>query len=57
LALVVVLFASLGVMTALSGCGGGFGLTASSTAQTYIITVTGTSGAAQQTTTVHLTVQ
>jgi hypothetical protein len=57
LALAVLLFASLGALTALSGCGGGFGYFAGTTAQTYSITVTGTSGARQQTTTIHLTVQ
>jgi hypothetical protein len=52
--LAVLLVASLGTLTALSGCGGGFGLT---TTTHYSITVTGTSGAIQQTTTVQLTVQ
>jgi Domain of unknown function DUF11/FG-GAP-like repeat/Putative binding domain, N-terminal len=54
LTLAVLLIASLGALTALSGCGGGFGLT---TSTNYSITVTGTSGAIQQTTTVQLTVQ
>jgi hypothetical protein len=44
----------LGALTALTGCGGGFGL---KTSTNYSITVTGTSGAIQQTTTVQLTVQ
>jgi hypothetical protein len=52
--LAVLLFASLGALTALTGCGGGFGL---KTSTNYSITVTGTSGAIQQTTTVQLTVQ
>jgi hypothetical protein len=55
LALGVLLIASLSALTALSGCGGGFTLTKSS--QSYTITVTGTSGADVQTTTVQLTVQ
>jgi hypothetical protein len=50
------LFASLGALTALSGCGGGFA-GFGHTSESYIITVTGTSGAIQQTTTVQLTVQ
>jgi hypothetical protein len=53
----VLLFASLGALAALSGCGGGFGLSGTGAATTYNITVTGTSGAVQQTTTVQLTVQ
>jgi hypothetical protein len=52
--LAVLLIASLGALTALTGCGGGFGL---KTSTSYSITVTGTSGAIQQTTTVQLTVQ
>ena len=51
-ALLVILLASLGAVTAMTGCGGGFG----SAATTYNITVTGTSGADVQTTTVKLTV-
>jgi hypothetical protein len=47
--------ASLGAFAALTACGGGFGLTGP--AQTYTVTVTGTSGAEQQTTTVQLTVE
>ena len=50
----ILLIASLGAIATLSGCGGGFGLT---TSKSYSITVTGTSGAIQQTTTVQLTVQ
>jgi len=56
LALGVLLFVSLGALTALSGCGGGFALPGSP-AQSYTITVAGTSGSDQQTTTVQLTVQ
>jgi uncharacterized repeat protein (TIGR01451 family) len=52
--LAVLLIASLGALTALTGCGGGFGLI---TSTSYSVTVTGTSGAIQQTTTVQLTVQ
>jgi hypothetical protein len=51
----LLLFASLGAVTALTACGGGFALT--QPAQSYTITVTGTSGADIQTTTVQLTVQ
>jgi sugar lactone lactonase YvrE len=54
----VLLFASLGVITALSGCGGGFGLgNVTPPPASYTITVTGTSGSSVQTTTVQLTVQ
>ena len=54
----VLLFASLGAITVLSGCGGGFGLANITPPPTsYTITVTGTSGADLQTTTVQLTVQ
>ena len=54
----VLLFASLTALTALSGCGGGFGLVSGGPASaSYTITVTGTSGETQQTTTVQLTVQ
>lgn len=52
--LVALLLVSLGAATVLAGCGGGFGL---KTGSTYNITVTGTSGAIQQTTTVQLKVQ
>jgi N-acetylneuraminic acid mutarotase len=51
----VLLLASLGAFTALTACGGGFGMTASATS--YNITITGTSGTVQQTTTVQLTVE
>ncbi len=54
--LCILMLASLGALTALSGCGGGFALPGSN-GKTYSITVTGTSGAEQQTTTVQLTVQ
>jgi uncharacterized repeat protein (TIGR01451 family) len=56
LAVCILMLASLGALTALSGCGGGFGLPGSN-GKTYTITVTGTSGAEQQSTTVQLTVQ
>jgi uncharacterized repeat protein (TIGR01451 family) len=52
--LAVLLIASLGALTALTGCGGGFGLT---TSTSYSVTVTGSSGAIQQTTTVQLIVK
>jgi len=51
----LLLFASLGGIGALGGCGGGFSLVPPT--QTYTVTVTGTSGAIQQSTTVQLTVQ
>jgi hypothetical protein len=53
----LLLFASLGAFTALTGCGGGFGLVRVIPPASYTITVTGTSGAEQQITTVQLTVQ
>jgi hypothetical protein len=53
--LALLLFASLGALGAFTGCGGGFGIT--QPAQTYAITVTGTSGTDIQSTTVQLTVQ
>jgi redox-regulated HSP33 family molecular chaperone len=53
--LAVLLFASLGAVTALTGCGGGYELP--NTSKSFNITVTGTSGAVLQTTTVQLTVQ
>ena len=53
-ALTLLLFASLGALMALSGCGGGFAIPEG---QTYTITVIGTSGTIQQATTVKLTVQ
>jgi large repetitive protein len=55
-ALALLLFTSLGALTAITGCGGGFA-SPTSPATTFNITVTGTSGAVQQTTTVNLTVQ
>jgi hypothetical protein len=53
--LAVLLLASLGAFTALTACGGGFGMTAPATS--YNITITGTSGTVQQTTSVQLTVE
>ena len=53
--LALLLFALFGLFTALTACGGGFALT--QPAQSYTITVTGTSGTDVQTTTVQLTVQ
>jgi hypothetical protein len=50
----VLLLASLGALT---GCGGGFALSKSSTPISYAVTVTGTSGSYVQNTTVQLTVQ
>jgi hypothetical protein len=55
--LTLLLFATLGAFTALTACGGGFGLVRVIPPTSYTITVTGTSGAEQQTTTVQLTVQ
>jgi len=52
----VLMIASLSALAALSGCGGGFALTGN-TSTSYTITVTGTSGADVQTTTVQLTVK
>jgi hypothetical protein len=54
--LVLLLLASLGAATAMTGCGGGFALPGSSV-KSYTITVTGNSGTMQQSTTVQLTVQ
>jgi hypothetical protein len=51
----VLLLASLGTLTALSGCGGGFSFVKPS--QTYTLTISGTSGTDTHTTTVQLTVQ
>jgi uncharacterized repeat protein (TIGR03803 family) len=54
----VLLFTSLSALTALTGCGGGFGVAGvTNTPASYTITITGTSGEVQQTTTVQLTVQ
>jgi len=57
LTIAVLFIASLGAFTALIACGGGFGLDTRSNAQSYTVTVTGTSGQEQQSTTVQLTVQ
>jgi hypothetical protein len=54
-AMVILAAASLGALSALSGCGGGFALTGP--AQSYTITVTAAGGGEQQTTTVQLKVQ
>jgi hypothetical protein len=51
----MLLVASLGTLTALSGCGGGFKFVPPS--QTYTLTITGTSGNDTHSTTVQLTVQ
>ena len=48
--------ASFGAAGALSGCGGGFNFS-NNNGKTYTITITGASGAEQQTTTVQLKVQ
>jgi N-acetylneuraminic acid mutarotase len=53
----LLLIASLGVSTALTACGGGFGLVTAAPATNYNITVTGTSGSVVQTTTVQLTIE
>jgi hypothetical protein len=56
----LLLIASLGVFTALTACGGGFGANGvnnSTTPENYTVTVTGTSGDTQQTTTVQITVE
>jgi hypothetical protein len=57
--LALMLFVSFGALAAISGCGGGFASSdsPSSPGTTYNVTVTGTSGAVQQTTTVKLTIQ
>jgi hypothetical protein len=52
----VLLLTSFGAVTAMTGCGGGFAIP-KAPIQTYTVTVTATSGAIQQTTTVTLTVQ
>jgi len=51
----ILLLASLGTLTALSGCGGGFSFTQAS--QSYTLTITGTSGNDTHSTTVQLTVE
>jgi hypothetical protein len=51
----MLLVGSLGTLTALSGCGGGFSFVKPS--QTYTLTITGTSGNDTHSTTVQLTVQ
>ncbi len=55
----VLLMVAFGTLCALgiNGCGGGFALPRTSTGATYTITVTGTSGADQHSTTVTLTVE
>jgi len=53
----VLLVVSLGAVAALSGCGGGFGVTSVTPPVSYNVTVTGTSGTDIQTTTVQLTVE
>jgi hypothetical protein len=56
--MLVFMLASLGVTTSLlTGCGGGFASTPSTPPGNYIVTVTGTSGAFQASTTVTLVVQ
>jgi sugar lactone lactonase YvrE len=56
--MLVFMLASLGVTTSLlTGCGGGFASTPSTPPGNYIVTVTGTSGAFQASTTVTLAVQ
>jgi hypothetical protein len=58
LLMLVFMLAGLGVSTSLlTGCGGGFASTPSTPAGNYLITVTGTSGAFQASTTVTLVVQ
>jgi hypothetical protein len=52
----ILFVASLAAAVGLTGCGGGFGLSGVPPT-TYSVTVTGTSGAVQQTTTVQLTVK
>lgn len=57
ISMALLLIVSLGAFTALSACGGGFGLVTSAPATSYNITVTGTSGSVVQTTTVQLTIE
>jgi presenilin-like A22 family membrane protease len=52
--LALLLFTSLGILAALSGCGGGFAMSAP---KTYSITVSGTSGADRSAITIQLTVE
>jgi hypothetical protein len=52
----VLLLASFGAVTAMTGCGGGFSIPMTP-AQTYTVTITAASGTVQQTTTVQLTVE
>jgi hypothetical protein len=54
----VLAIASLGAFSALTACGGGFGLAVHEKgAATYTLTITGTSGSVQQSTTVQLAVE
>jgi uncharacterized repeat protein (TIGR01451 family) len=53
----LLLLATIGVATALTGCGGGFSAGSMSTAKTYNITITGTSGETVQSSTVQLIVK
>jgi hypothetical protein len=56
--LAVLAIASLGALSAFTACGGGFGLVEpESGAGTYTLTITGTSGSVQQSTSVQLTVE
>jgi hypothetical protein len=55
--LAVFALACLGGATAFTGCNGGFFVGSQTTPQNYTVTVTGNSGALQQTTTVQLTVE
>jgi hypothetical protein len=57
ISMALLLIASLGASTALTACGGGFGLVTAAPATSYNITVTGTSGSVVQTTTVQLTIE
>jgi hypothetical protein len=54
----ILALASLGIATSLfTGCGGGFSSVPSTRAGNYTVTVTGTSGTLQESTTVTLTVE